>query len=124
MLFESCYATGERTVQGLEAILSSFPSLPGVAAVRRPQARHGFETLATTLRARGYDTLFLYGGQGIFDDMRGFFVGNGFDVFLEERDFDERRLPRRLGRLGRGRLPARPRRSSSDAPRPAARCSP
>jgi phosphoglycerol transferase MdoB-like AlkP superfamily enzyme len=76
-------------VQGLEAILSSFPSLPGVAAVRRPQAREGFDTLATTLRARGYDTLFLYGGQGIFDGMRGFFVGNGFDVFLEERDFGQ-----------------------------------
>jgi phosphoglycerol transferase MdoB-like AlkP superfamily enzyme len=88
VLFENCIATGERTVQGLEAILSSFPSLPGVAAIRRPQALHGFETLATTLRARGYDTLFLYGGQGIFDAMRGFFVGNGFDVFLEERDFD------------------------------------
>lgn len=88
LLFANCYATGERTVQGLEAILSSFPSLPGVAAVRRPQALRGFETLATTLRARGYDTLFLYGGQGIFDGMRGFFVGNGFDVFLEERDFE------------------------------------
>jgi len=88
VLLANCYATGERTVQGLEAILSSFPSLPGVAAVRRPQALHGFETLATTLSARGYDTLFLYGGQGIFDDMRGFFVGNGFDVFLEERDFE------------------------------------
>ena len=88
LLFANCYATGERTVQGLEAILSSFPSLPGVSVVRRPQALQGFETLGTTLRARGYDTLFLYGGQGIFDDMRGFFVANGFDVFLEERDFE------------------------------------
>jgi phosphoglycerol transferase MdoB-like AlkP superfamily enzyme len=88
VLFENCFATGERTVQGLEAIVSSFPSLPGVAAIRRPQALHGFETLGSRLRARGYDTLFLYGGQGIFDHMRGFFVGNGFDVFLEERDFE------------------------------------
>lgn len=92
VLLTNCHATGERTVQGLEAILSSFPSLPGVASVRRPQARQGFDTLATTLRARGYDTLFLYGGQGIFDGMRGFFVGNGFDVFLEERDFEEARF--------------------------------
>ena len=89
VLFANCFATGERTVQGLEAIVSSFPSLPGVASIRRPQAQQGFDTLATTLRARGYDTLFLYGGQGIFDDMRGFFVGNGFDVFLEEKDFAE-----------------------------------
>jgi phosphoglycerol transferase MdoB-like AlkP superfamily enzyme len=92
VLLTNCHATGERTVQGLEAILSSFPSLSGVSSVRRPQARQGFDTLATTLRARGYDTLFLYGGQGIFDDMRGFFVGNGFDVFLEERDFEDARF--------------------------------
>ncbi len=89
VLLANCFASGERTVQGLEAILSSFPSLTGVASVRRPQTQEGFDTLATTLRARGYDTLFLYGGQGIFDGMRGFFLGNGFDVFLEEKDFEE-----------------------------------
>ena len=89
VLFENCIATGERTVQGLEAIVSSFPSLPGISSIRRPQALQGFDTLATALRARGYQTLFLYGGQGIFDDMRGFFVRNGFDVFLEERDFPD-----------------------------------
>jgi phosphoglycerol transferase MdoB-like AlkP superfamily enzyme len=120
VLFENCFATGERTVQGLEAILSSFPSLPGVSAIRRPQARQGFETLATPLRARGYDTLFLYGGQGIFDDMRGFFVGNGFDVFLEERDFenpvfrgawgvsDEDVFRRALDEIGRRHAAGRP----------------
>jgi phosphoglycerol transferase MdoB-like AlkP superfamily enzyme len=89
VLFENCIATGERTVQGLEAVVSSFPSLPGLSSIRRPQALQGFDTIATTLRARGYHTLFLYGGQGIFDDMRGFFVRNGFDAFLEERDFPD-----------------------------------
>jgi phosphoglycerol transferase MdoB-like AlkP superfamily enzyme len=39
------------------------------------------------LKERGYSTLFLYGGQGIFDQMRAFFVGNGFDTFIEEKDF-------------------------------------
>jgi hypothetical protein len=36
-------------VQGLEAVVSSFPSLSGVSVVRRPQARSGFETLAESL---------------------------------------------------------------------------
>jgi phosphoglycerol transferase MdoB-like AlkP superfamily enzyme len=39
------------------------------------------------LKERGYSTLFLYGGQGIFDQMRAFFVANGFDRFIEEKDF-------------------------------------
>jgi len=88
VLFENCYATGERTVQGLEAAVASFPPLPGVSVVRRPEARRGFFTLATLLKERDYETLFLYGGQGIFDHMRAFFIANGFDRFIEEKDFD------------------------------------
>jgi phosphoglycerol transferase MdoB-like AlkP superfamily enzyme len=92
VLLTHCYATGERTVQGLEAVLSSFPSLPGVAALRRPEAQTGFTTLADLLEQRGYDTLFLYGGQGIFDHMRSFALGNGFRTFIEEDDFKSPRF--------------------------------
>jgi phosphoglycerol transferase MdoB-like AlkP superfamily enzyme len=87
VLFERCYATGERTIQALEAAVSSFPPLPGAGVVKRPQARQSFATLASILKERGYSTLFLYGGQGIFDQMRAFFVANGFDRFIEEKDF-------------------------------------
>ena len=87
VLLKNCYATGERTIQGLEAAVSSFPPLPGVGVVKRPQARGGFSTLATLLKERDYETLFLYGGQGIFDEMRAFFISNGFDRFIEEKDF-------------------------------------
>ncbi len=89
VLLENCRATGERTVQGLEAVLSSFPPLPGVSVIRRPQARHGFATLAGVLEQRNYKTHFFYGGQGIFDSMRGFFIGNGFDEFIEQDDMED-----------------------------------
>jgi len=90
LLLENCFATGERTVQGLEAVLSSYPPLPGISVVRRPQARAGgFATLGSTLKGRGYETAFYYGGQGIFDLMKGFFVSNGYDSFIEEGDFDD-----------------------------------
>ena len=87
LLLEGCYATGERTIQGLEAAVCSFPPLPGEGVVKRPQARQNFFTLASVLRERGYATSFLYGGQGIFDHMLAFFLGNGFDRFIEEKDF-------------------------------------
>ena len=90
LIFENCFATGERTVQGLEAVLSSYPPLPGMSVVRRPQTRGGdFATLASTLKGRGYDTVFYYGGQGIFDHMKGFFLANGYDRFIEEADYDD-----------------------------------
>ena len=87
VLLERCYATGERTIQALEAAVSSFPPLPGAGVVKRPQARRGFATLAGVLKERDYATLFLYGGQGIFDQMRAFFLANGYDRFIEEKDF-------------------------------------
>jgi len=87
LLLARCYATGERTIQGLEAAVCSFPPLPGEGVVKRPQARQNFATLADVLRQRGYATSFLYGGQGIFDHMLAFFLGNGFDRFIEEKDF-------------------------------------
>jgi phosphoglycerol transferase MdoB-like AlkP superfamily enzyme len=87
LLLERCYATGERTIQGLEAAVCSFPPLPGEGVVKRPQARQNFATLASVLKQRGYATTFLYGGQGIFDHMLGFFLGNGFEHFIEEKDF-------------------------------------
>lgn len=87
VLLENCYATGERTIQGLEAVVSSFPPLPGAGVVKRPQAHHGFATLASVLKERDYASLFLYGGQGIFDRMKSFFTANGFDSFIEEKDF-------------------------------------
>ncbi|HEX5607326.1 MAG TPA: LTA synthase family protein [Candidatus Binatia bacterium] len=87
VLLKKCYATGERTIQALEAAVSSFPPLPGVGVIKRPQARAGFSTLATVLKERDYETLFIYGGQGIFDEMRAFFMANGFDRFIEEKDF-------------------------------------
>jgi len=87
ILLEQCYATGERTIQGLEAAVSSFPPLPGAGVVKRPHARQSFATLAGVLKERNYETLFLYGGQGTFDHMRGFFLNNSFDAFIEEKDF-------------------------------------
>jgi len=88
VLLENCYATGERTIQGLEATVCSFPPLPGVGIVRRPQAQQGFTTLGTLLQHRGYRTVFFYGGQGIFDHKIGFFLANGYDTFFEEKDFE------------------------------------
>lgn len=93
LLLTHCYATGERTVQGLEAVLSSFPPLPGVAAVRRAESAKGFATLASVLGGqRGYDSVFLYGGQAIFDHMRGFFLNNGYRTLIEEADFRDPRF--------------------------------
>ncbi len=79
LFFTATYATGLRTVRGLEAISLSLPPLPGHAIPVRPHNKP-FQTLGNTLRARGYDSMYIYGGYGAFDNMKDFFGGNGYEV--------------------------------------------
>lgn len=86
MLFDNLYATGNRTVRGFEGVLSSFPPLPGDSIVKRDRSEN-VETLARVLKRDGYQTLFLYGGRGVFDGMRSYAVRNGYERFVEQKDF-------------------------------------
>ena len=77
VLFSKCYATGTRTVRGLEALTLSLPPTPGQAIIYRPDSI-GLYTLGALFGARNYDSYFLYGGDGRFDYMNRYFGGNGY----------------------------------------------
>jgi phosphoglycerol transferase MdoB-like AlkP superfamily enzyme len=79
LLFTKLLATGTRTVRGLEALTLSVPPTPGQSILRRPHNTELF-TIGDVFRDRGYDTRFLYGGYGYFDNMNAFYAGNGFEV--------------------------------------------
>ena len=87
MLFTNLYASGNRTVRGMEGVLSSFPPLPGESIVKR-QFSDNVETIARVLKRDGYTTAFLYGGRGVFDGMRSFAVRNGYDKFVEQKQIE------------------------------------
>ena len=84
-LFTNLYATGTRTDRGLEAVTLSIPPTPGRSVIKRP----GYErcySLGKVFQDHGYDTAFLYGGRGYFDNMNAFFAGNGYRV-VDQTDF-------------------------------------
>ena len=78
--FSKVYATGNRTVRGLEALSLSLPPTPGQSIVRRPNNANLF-TLGSVFEDKGYDAIFAYGGYGYFDNMNAY--------------FEAQRLPRR-----------------------------
>jgi phosphoglycerol transferase MdoB-like AlkP superfamily enzyme len=86
LLFTNIYACGNRTVRGMEGVLSSFPPLPGGSIVKRDLSDN-VETTARVLKRDGYSTLFLYGGRGVFDGMRSYALRNGYDRFIEQKHF-------------------------------------
>lgn len=84
--FEQIYATGTRSVRGIEAVIAGFPPTSVEAVVKQPKAQRNFVTVASVLKAQGYDTRFFYGGESHFDNMRGFFLNNGFSQVLDQND--------------------------------------
>lgn len=87
--FENLYATGTRSVRGIEAVISGFLPSPARSVVKLSLSQTHFFTLAELLKRKGYDTGFIYGGEAHFDNMRSFFTGNGFDNIVDQQDYSD-----------------------------------
>ncbi|HEX5802575.1 MAG TPA: LTA synthase family protein [Azospira sp.] len=85
--FEQLYATGTRSVRGIEAVTTGFLPTPAQAVVKLALAQRNFSSLAQILGEAGYESEFIYGGESHFDNMRGFFLANGFSRITDENDY-------------------------------------
>lgn len=85
MQFDQVFATGTRTVRGLDALSLGTPPIPGQAIVRRPNNEH-LATIGELLKHQGFATFFFYGGYGYFDNMNAYFKGNDYRV-VDRTDF-------------------------------------
>ncbi len=88
--FAQVYATGTRTVRGLEALSLGTPPVPGQAIVRRPGNEH-LATLGEVLEHQGVDSYFFYGGYGYFDNMNAYFSANDYRV-IDRTDIPSDRI--------------------------------
>lgn len=91
LLFTRLYATGTRTVRGLEALTLSLPPTPGQSIVKRPDNANLF-SLGSVFRSKGYDVRYVYGGYGYFDNMNAFFGANGYQI-VDRTDIPQQRIP-------------------------------
>lgn len=79
LLFTNLYATGNRTVRGLEALTLCIPPTAGESVVKRLDNKNKFST-GSVFKSKGYDVKFLYGGYSYFDNMEDFYKGNGYEI--------------------------------------------
>ncbi|SCX76197.1 LTA synthase family protein [Desulfoluna spongiiphila] len=79
LFFDNFYATGTRSVRGLEALTLSTVPTAGRSIVKRP-GNEGMFSLGYLFKERGYDTKWVYGGYGYFDNMNYYYGNNGFSV--------------------------------------------
>lgn len=84
VFFTNLYATGTRTVRGMEALTLSVPPTPGNSIVRRPDNENLF-SVSSIVQSKNYHPYFIYGGDGYFDNMNTFFGGQRFDIVDRDR---------------------------------------
>ena len=87
--FTNLYATGIRSARGIEAVVTGFPPSASRSVLKLGLAQQDFYTVAQTLKKKGYRSYFIYGGESHFDNMRGFLLNNGFDVVIDEKDYEQ-----------------------------------
>lgn len=80
IFFDNLYATGTRTVRGMEAMTLCIPPTPGQSIVKRPENQNLY-TISNVFKSKGYNSNFFYGGDGYFDNMNAYFGGNGFTIY-------------------------------------------
>jgi len=95
--FKNLYATGTRSVRGIEAVITGFTPTPARAVVKLDKSQQGFFTIASLLAKHNYTTQFIYGGESHFDNMKSFFLGNGFSDIV---DFNDIQNPEFIGSWG------------------------
>ncbi|QYK12751.1 LTA synthase family protein [Shewanella rhizosphaerae] len=87
--FNRLYATGTRSVRGIEAVTTGFTPTPARSVVKLGKSQTDFFTIADLLKMNGYETQFIYGGESHFDNMRSFFLGNGFSDIVDQNDYKD-----------------------------------
>lgn len=85
LVFNNMYATGNRTVRGLEAVTLCLPPSPGESIVKRSNNSNLFST-GKILKEKGYIVQYLYGGDSYFDNMKEFFSGNSYEI-IDKKSF-------------------------------------
>ena len=85
LVFDNLFATGNRTVRGLEAVTLCIPPSSGESLVKRPQQGE-FLSTGRILGKYGYKPSFIYGGDSYFDNMGTFFRNCGYSI-VDKKDY-------------------------------------
>ncbi|PLX70795.1 MAG: sulfatase [Denitrovibrio sp.] len=87
IVLKNTYSNGTRSNRGIVGVTAGIYSVPGKTILKRNKASYNFFNIASLLKPYGYKTSFIYGGEARFDNMKNWFIGNGFTNVIEQKDF-------------------------------------
>jgi phosphoglycerol transferase MdoB-like AlkP superfamily enzyme len=88
--FTNAYATGDRTDKGIVAVLSGYPAQPVTSIVKIPSKASKLPIIPVELNKNGYRSLFYYGGEPEFANMKAYLSGGNFDHFTTISEFSKK----------------------------------
>ena len=86
--FTDLYSNGTRSIRGIAGVVAGNFAVPGKGILKRPKSQSDWFTIARLFKPLGYETSFIYGGESRFDNMKGWFLGNGFDKVIDQAKMD------------------------------------
>ncbi len=78
VFFSRCYANNFRTDRGIISVINGWLGLPTTSLMKRTDICRQLPSLARTLADSGYSTMFTYGGDIDFTNMRLYLLETGF----------------------------------------------
>ena len=88
IFFDQLYSNGTRSIRGIAGSVAGFLPVPGEGVLKRNKSQQDFFTVAQLLKPYGYHSSFIYGGMSNFDNMRSWFLGNGFERLIDQPEFE------------------------------------
>ena len=85
--FTRCYCSSFRTDRGIVSALSGYPGQPTTSIMRYTRKLQSLPGLPKSLKAAGYQTQVLYGGDMSFFNMADYFISAGHDRLVSQDDF-------------------------------------
>ena len=89
IFFDDLYSNGTRSIRGIAGTVAGNLAIPGKGVLKRNKSQSDFFTVASLFKPYGYHSSFIYGGVSNFDNMRSWFMGNGFDEIIDEPKFKD-----------------------------------
>jgi len=89
IFFNSIYASGTRTDQGIVSLLNGWPATPYYSIMRSTDKSNHLPSLPLIFKSKGYKTSFYYGGQSNFSNMNVYVLNQKFDVIVDEKSFPD-----------------------------------
>ena len=85
--FANFYANSYRTDRGTLCTWSGYLSFPRSSVMKMPSKTRFMPGIAKSLRAEGYQTHYLYGGDINFTNMRSYLISTGFEQLHWMKDY-------------------------------------